>query len=53
MDIKNFQTSQANCVRLGWKEAIEQALAEHSHERLDNEWLDSPLSLVSDDEFEW
>ena len=49
MSIKNPQIPQENCVRVGWKEAIEQALAEHGHERLDDEWLDLPL----DEAFEW
>jgi len=38
-------------VREGWKEAIEQSIATHGPELVDEEWLDLPLS--SDDELEW
>lgn len=38
-------------VREGWKEAIEQSIAAHDPELLDEEWLDFPSS--SDDELEW
>ena len=51
MGIENPQISQVDRVRVGWKEAIEQVLAEHGHERLDDEWLDLPL--VSEEVFEW
>lgn len=51
MRIESPQTPQNNCVRVGWKEATERVLAEHDHERLDDEWLDLPL--VADEVFEW
>ena len=37
--------------RVGWEEAIEQAIAAHSQEAIDAEWLDLPLA--SDDDLEW
>jgi antitoxin MazE len=38
-------------VREGWKNAIEQTIAAHGRESLDQEWLDLPLE--SDDELQW
>lgn len=38
-------------VRAGWKEAIEQSVAENGQETLDNEWLDLPLD--ADETLEW
>ena len=36
--------SPENGVRAGWKEAIEQSLATHDHEALDEDWLNLPLA---------
>jgi len=43
--------SPQSSVREGWKEAIEQSIAAHGPELLDEEWLDFPAS--SDEELEW
>ena len=51
MGIKKPQISQESCVRVGWKEAVEEALVEHGHEWQDDEWLNLPL--VADEAFEW
>lgn len=38
-------------IRQGWKEAIDQTIASHGREPLDEEWLDLPLE--SDEELDW
>ncbi len=43
--------SPQNCVRSGWKEAIELSLASNDVEPLDSGWLDFPHD--PDDELEW
>ncbi|MDO9311028.1 MAG: AbrB/MazE/SpoVT family DNA-binding domain-containing protein [Nitrosomonas sp.] len=37
--------------REGWKEAIENTLKTHNKEKLDQEWLNAPLS--TDDDLTW
>lgn len=43
--------SPQNKIREGWREAIEQSIAAHGIESLDDEWLNLPLS--SDDDLKW
>ncbi len=50
MIIKNSHIPQGDRLRVCWKEVVEEALAEHGHEWLDDEWLEFPM--VPDEVFE-